>query len=96
MQRHELAGNCQLEVLRHELQGVAASAALLLSLDPSHVPLQTKLGTCYLLGALLTSREAAVTLFSDSSGEPRHWNMCLCFSLTQHCITVPEHTSTCV
>ncbi|CAL8467095.1 g6631 [Coccomyxa elongata] len=67
--RHELAGNCQLEVLRHELQGVAVSAALLLSLDPSHVPLQTKLGTCYLLVALLTSREAAVTLFSDSSGE---------------------------
>ncbi|BDA40594.1 probable rotatin at C-terminar half [Coccomyxa sp. Obi] len=66
--RVELAGKDQIEVLRHE-SGVAVSAALLLLSDPSHVPLQTKMGTCHLLAALLTSREATVTFLSDSSGE---------------------------
>lgn len=65
-------GDWQLEVLRHESQGVAVSAALLLSSDPSHVPLTTRLATCHLLVALLTSREAAVTLLSDPSGGAHH------------------------
>ena len=70
MQRDDLATQDVIGMLQGEAEAVATSAALLMSSTPCRVPVRTKLATCSLLTAVLSSKEAAEAVLLDPTGVP--------------------------